>query len=63
MEIELRKREVYGRVTWYPENDAAKALAAIAGTKTLTEDVLNIAMRMLGATVHVTHELAPGVAA
>lgn len=36
MRIEIEVREVYGNTLLYPMNDAAKALARIAGTKTIS---------------------------
>ncbi|MFM2288826.1 MAG: hypothetical protein RL684_1969 [Pseudomonadota bacterium] len=59
LHLELTRREVYGVVKWYPANDAARALAKIAGTKTLTEEVLAVAMQELRATVGFTKTRAP----
>lgn len=39
-EITVEVRSVYGRDTIYPVCDAAKAFARIAGTKTLSVDVV-----------------------
>ena len=61
MDITVYSKNVYGRPLIYPANDAAHALAAIAGVKTLSERELNLA-RELGHTV--TFVLDPaGVAA
>jgi len=48
--IQVRFDRVYGNVLCYPVNDAAKNLAAIAGTKTLSPDCLKRA-RALGLVV------------
>jgi hypothetical protein len=40
-DIVIQMREVYGTVMYYPVSDTAKALARIAGTKTLTAQVLS----------------------
>ena len=48
--IQVRFDRVYGNVVCYPVNDAAKNLAAIAGTKTLSPDCLKRA-RTLGLVV------------
>jgi hypothetical protein len=45
-DILVRLDKVYGVWTLYPANDAAKMLAEIAGTKTLTVKTLQIAQRM-----------------
>jgi len=50
MEIIVTVRNVYGNELVYPVNDAAKALAEIAGTKTLSHHALCLAER-LGHTV------------
>lgn len=52
--IEFEVRAVYGRNTIYPVNDAAKLLAEIAGTKTLTSKVLVLAKRLGFCIVEVT---------
>lgn len=36
MQVQIQIKTVYGNVTYYPVNDAAKRFAAIAGTKTLS---------------------------
>jgi hypothetical protein len=46
----VRLREVYGKPAIYPVCKQSKALAEIAGTKTLTPHALNVARRM-GFTV------------
>jgi hypothetical protein len=45
-EIVVRVETVYGNKTIYPVNDQAKRLAALAGTKTLTESTLRHAEAM-----------------
>ena len=44
--IEIEAKKVYGNQTIYPVNEQAKNLAAIAGTKTLTESTLRKAKAM-----------------
>lgn len=44
--ILIEVRNVYGKPTIYPVNEAARLLADIAGTKTLTNGVLGLAERM-----------------
>jgi hypothetical protein len=51
MRIEITVREVYGETKYYPANVAAHALAAIAGTKTLTKATVRQAINGLGAEV------------
>ena len=46
--LEITARDVFGRRLYYPMNAAAKALARIAGTETLTSEVLLIARDDLG---------------
>lgn len=53
MEIHVQVRTVYGRPSIYPANDAARTLARIAGTETLTPHALRLA-KELG---HVVHEI------
>lgn len=52
MQLEIDIRNVYGNPTAYPINEAAKSVARIAGTKTLTRYALAEAMNM-GMTVIV----------
>jgi hypothetical protein len=54
MRIEINRREVYGNVRYYPVNGVAKALAKIAGTKTLSIEVLQEAAFSLNGEVFVT---------
>lgn len=44
--IEVTIKNVYGKATVYPANEAAEFLAAIAGTKTLSTAVLAYARRL-----------------
>ena len=44
--VAITVRSVYGEDKFYPHNDQARSLAAIAGTKTLTRDVLLVAQDM-----------------
>ena len=46
MTIEFKAKNVYGLVKYYPTNEAAECLAAIAGTKTLTEETLRLAEKI-----------------
>lgn len=50
MEIAVTFRNVYGNELIYPANDAAKLLAEIAGTKTLSRHAICLAER-LGHTI------------
>jgi hypothetical protein len=50
--IEITVRNLYGVDQFYPHNDQARGLAAIAGTKTLTKAVLRMAQDM-GFTITV----------
>jgi hypothetical protein len=50
MEIEIEIKTLYGVAMNYPVNRAAKALAEIAGTKTLTDRALAL-IQSMGATV------------
>jgi len=52
MNVTVALRQVYGRDTFYPINEAARTFAAIAGTTTLTEGVL-ARIRSLWLTVDV----------
>ena len=49
--LRVRFRSIYGREQLYPANQAAEAIAAIAGTATIVPSVLRIAVRQLGAKV------------
>lgn len=49
-------KSVYGQSKIYPANDAAHALAEIAGTKTLAPSVLRVAKQKLGASVMTLSE-------
>lgn len=53
MEIVVRAKEVYGNMVLYPANEVAEALAKIAGTKTLSREVIRIAREKLGMTHRV----------
>jgi hypothetical protein len=59
MNIEVEVRSVYGVPTIYPSNETARVLAEIAGTKTLTPRVLELA-RDLGLKV-VDKTQAPSI--
>jgi hypothetical protein len=51
--INVEVRDVYGQTVFYPMCDKAKLFAQIAGTKTLTTDVLN-KIRELGYSISAT---------
>jgi hypothetical protein len=53
MNIEVEVRDVYGQTVFYPMCNTAKLFAQIAGTKTLTTDVLN-KIKELGYSVSAT---------
>jgi hypothetical protein len=40
-DVVVQMRELYGTAMYYPVSDSAKALARIAGTKTLTAQALS----------------------
>lgn len=42
MTVLVEIKNVYGNETIYPKNDVARKFAEIAGTKTLTRDVVNM---------------------
>lgn len=48
MKLEILIKSVYGNTLYYPFNDAARALAAIAGKKTFSAKDLQIAYTQLG---------------
>jgi hypothetical protein len=52
--IHIEARNVFGQWKLYPVNDAAKALAAIAGTKTLDPRDIKTATTVLGMTLIVS---------
>ena len=39
----VRAKDVYGRQVYYPADETARTIAAIAGDKTLTDRVLRLA--------------------
>jgi hypothetical protein len=50
--IEVRVKDVYGNQMIYPVCDAAKVFAAIAGTKTLTQQTL-LLIKQLGYDINI----------
>jgi len=52
MTITVRIKNVYGREIVYPVCNAAKQFAALANTKTLTDDAINI-IKSLGYSIEV----------
>lgn len=57
MKITLERRDQYGAPVYHPIDDAAKAFARIAKTKTLTPDALAL-IRALGYEIEVKHPAA-----
>ena len=57
MKITIERRDQYGAPVYHPIDDAAKAFARIARTKTLTPDALAI-IRALGYEIEVKHPAA-----
>jgi len=57
MNVIIQKKQVYGNTVYYPVNDAAKALASIAGTATLTMRTILIARDQLGAKIELLQEV------
>ena len=51
----ILRKENYGTPVYYPVCDASHALAEIAGTKTLTAQVLRTLVNRLGYQVQITH--------
>ena len=51
--VKVIARSQYGQTRYYPDNDAATALALIAGTQTITDRVLLLAQTRLGLDVEV----------
>jgi hypothetical protein len=54
MKITIERRDQYGAPVYHPIDDAAKAFARIAKTKTLTPDALAL-IRALGYQIEVKH--------
>jgi len=57
MKITIERRDQYGAPVYHPIDDAAKAFARIAKTKTLTPDALAL-IRALGYEIEVKHPAA-----
>jgi hypothetical protein len=63
-DIVIQMREVYGTVMYYPVSESAKALARIAGTKTLTAQALSEASTLglnVSVVVSIGNEVFPVV--
>lgn len=58
-EIRIEVRNVYGVVKYYPMCEKAKLLAGVAGTVTLTPQVLE-KIRSLGFTVTLKQQIIEG---
>lgn len=50
--VYIKKGDQYGRVVYYPDCDASRVFAEIAGTKTLTMDVIK-RIKLLGYKVMI----------
>lgn len=59
MRIELISREVYGVVKFYPANETAKVIAQIAGTITITPEMLALCRKLDAEIVDVTPGWVP----
>jgi hypothetical protein len=57
MKITIERRDQYGAPVYHPIDDAAKAFARIAKTKTLTPDAIAL-IRALGYEIEVKHPAA-----
>lgn len=55
MKLAILIKNVYGNTLYYPMNDAAKSLAAIAGKKTFSTKDLQIAYTQLGFEIDYVH--------
>ena len=55
MKIQVQVTTLYGRQAIYPVCNAAKTLADIAGTRTLTPEVIGLIKR-LGYTIEVVQQ-------
>jgi len=53
MTIQLYRREVYGRILFYPANDTALYLCSLLGTKTLAEKDFAL-LRQIGFEIEIT---------
>jgi hypothetical protein len=51
----ILRKDNYGTPVYYPVCEASHALAEIAGTKTLTQQVLRTLTTRLGYRVQITH--------
>ena len=63
-DIVVQMREAYGTVMYYPVSESAKALARIAGTKTLTAQALSEASTLglnVSMVVSIGNEVFPVV--
>lgn len=61
-DVVVQMRELYGTVMYYPVSDSAKALARIAGTKTLTAQALSEASTLglnVSVVVSIGNEVFP----
>ena len=52
----VRAKHVYGREVFYPADETARTIAAIAGDKTLTDRVLRLA-QVLGYEIEIARPL------
>jgi len=56
-EIKVMIKSVYGKATIYPVCETAKSLAALAGTKTLTDSNIKL-IKSIGYTIIAQPEFA-----
>lgn len=57
--LKIDRRHVYGAELFYPACSYSRALADIAGTRTLTPTTLRIAKQVLGFTLEFTSPAEP----
>lgn len=57
--LEVTTREVYGVAKIYPANEAARVIAEIAGTKTITPQMLELCKKLDAEIVDVTPSRVP----
>lgn len=55
MTLLILRREQYGRAVYHPVCEKARTFAAIAGTKTLTQQALRN-IKLLGYKLNIQHE-------
>jgi len=53
MILQLYRREVYGRILYYPANKTALYLCSLLGTKTLSSDRFDL-LELMGFKIEIT---------